>query len=117
MEPNYDKEREEFENWVRDVAPHVQCQLHEKDDFGDYEKLSMSWAFFTWRSKQAQINELQQKLAKYENPDYVLVPRKPSKEIAEKMREIIWEHGGFQIHEEFNKIVYTAMIEAVENDN
>ena len=54
------------------------------------------------------LTELKQKLARYENPDYVLVPR----ELTESMRK----EGREQI--EYGKLcadaVYEAMIEAVE---
>ena len=54
------------------------------------------------------FTELKQKLARYENPDYVLVPR----ELTESMRK----EGREQI--EYGKLcadaVYEAMIEAVE---
>ena len=63
---------------------------------------------------QDEISELKQKLARYENPDYVLVPRNSNNHIEDIMNEIIWDKGGFQIHRESNKIVYEAIIEAVE---
>lgn len=59
---------------------------------------------------QAQIAELQQKLARYENPDYVLVPRKPTDEMIDAGL------ASFCDPDELD-VVYQAMIEAVENDN
>ena len=56
---------------------------------------------------QAQITELQQKLTRYENPDYVLVPRNPSDESLKSISGNI----------DNAKHIYNTIIETMENDN
>lgn len=55
-----------------------------------------------------EINELKQKLARYENPDYVLVPREPTKammDAGDEKQDYTWVY----VDE-----IYKAMIEALE---
>lgn len=72
--------------------------------------------------KKSEITELKQKLARYENPDYVLVPRRPSvlmlsildKEIKEaNIRNAYTQDRS----ESIPSVAYKAMIEAVEKEN
>ena len=66
--------------------------------------------------KQAEINDLKQKLACYENPDYVLVPRKSNAKLLNALEKgFAWGDDG---DGEYNPIIgYKAMIEAVEKDH
>lgn len=74
IELNYDKEREAFES--NGIAK-------------EYGVIRMNAGWSAWQRRaeiaqaeekklQDKITELQQKLAQYENPDYVLVPRNPT---------------------------------------
>lgn len=60
-----EKQNKEFEKWVKDECPQIQCELNSKTD-GDYDSGSMSWAWASWKHKQAEIDSLkaQQKLDK-----------------------------------------------------
>lgn len=57
-----------------------------------------------------EINDLKQKLARYENPDYVLVPREPTKEVVDVADSLLLFHAS-------TLESYKAMIEAVEKDD
>ncbi len=107
------KEREAFEQWQYSMGSNT-ASIN-----GAYvsERTSSEW--FAWNNRaelaQAEITELKQKLARYENPDYVLVPREPTKEIVnhleDSMAEIILKDD-----EDFIE-AYKAMIEAMEKDH
>ena len=58
------------------------------------------------------FTELKQKLARYENPDYVLVPRSPTREMCILGSK---EHAGYD--EVDTKSIYKAMIEVMETKN
>lgn len=121
-----EKERESFEEWalnfeldikVVDFSGSIKC----KDANGEqvefcYNDAETELAWYSWKRRaelaQAEINELKQKLARYKNPDYVLVPREPT----EKM---IWfGESGIAVCQKIKaKDVYKDMLEAVENEN
>lgn len=77
MELNCDKEREVFEVVVKKHGADIKDEVNTPEHF-------KTWCFRAEIAQaeeaklQAQITELQQKLANYENPDYVLVPRNPT---------------------------------------
>ena len=77
--------------------------------YGEHDQLWQGWKE---RAKlaQSEINELKQKLARYENPDYVLVPRNLSNELW----EVMWKE--FELSESMHE-AHKAMIEAVERGN
>ena len=66
-----------------------------------------------WNDISRDYNELKQKLARYENPDYVLVPKEPSEKLMQALEKgFSWGDDG---DGEYNPIIgYKAMIEAVE---
>lgn len=69
---------------------------------------------------QAEIKELKQKLARYENPAYVLVPKNQKTVVA--IENMVWqqvEASGIDepIHRLDGWRILDAMIEAVEKDN
>lgn len=67
---------------------------------------------------------LKEKLALYENPDYVLVPREPSEEFLNALKEIylyVYDNysgeSSYSLTESEAKDTYRAMIEAVEKEH
>ena len=105
------KEREAFEQWQYSMGSNT-ASIN-----GAYvsERTSSEW--FAWNNRaelaQAEITELKQKLARYENPDYVLVPKEPSEKLMQALEKgFSWGDDG---DGEYNPIIgYKAMIEAVE---
>ena len=82
---NFDKEREAFEAWQDSIGSNIAKRGLEYVN----DRTASEW--FSWRNRaalaQAEINELKQKLARYENPDYVLVPREPTKAMIEAVEK------------------------------
>ena len=64
---------------------------------------------------QAEINELKQKLARYENPDYVLVPRTPNKKMLKEMESGYYFEQGWSHY--FGEEAYERMLKAVEKEH
>lgn len=64
-----------------------------------------------------EINELKQKLARYENPDYVLVPRIPTDEMLVGARDWSYKKYGKPVGNDGANGCYKAMIKAVEKNN
>lgn len=56
----------------------LQIKLKAEQDRSNQEREQATEYFTDCEFMKTQITELQQKLAKYENPDYVLVPRNPT---------------------------------------
>lgn len=68
-----------------------------------------------WHDIAQECEELKQKLARYENPDYVLVPRVPSDEMLNALYdalEVYYDDWSFNAD-----LAYKGLIEAVENDD
>ncbi len=89
-----EKEREAFEtNWLSlggkldnfeyttdqmySLSKEASKKLSEQDKLISIMIINQSWSYWLnfARAKQAEITELKQKLARYENPDYVLVQK------------------------------------------
>lgn len=122
-----EKEREAFEiNWLSlggkldnfeyttdqmySLSKEATKKLSEQDKLISIMIINQSWSYWLnfARAKQAEITELKQKLARYENPDYVLVPREPTKammDAGDEKQDYTWVY----VDE-----IYKAMIEAVE---
>lgn len=102
-----EKERKSFEKTCTKHGANIGNNMHTEDNF-------KTWCL---RAKlaQAEIIELKQKLARYENPDCVLVPRKPTKEIVNHLEYSMAEKI-LKDDEDFIEL-YKAMIKAVEKDN
>ena len=66
---------------------------------------------------KAEITELKQKLARYENPDYVLVPRIPTDEMLVGARDWSYKKYGKPVGNDGANGCYKAMIKAVEKNN
>lgn len=69
-----------------------------------------------------KIHALEKKLARYENPDYVLVPRRPSILMLSILDKAIKEANTRNAYtqdrlESIPSVAYKAMIEAVEKEN
>lgn len=117
-----EKERELFEKFFQGYS-FILDFCNEKNQY----KADITHAVFTaWITRaelaqaekaklQAQIAELQQKLARYENPDYVLVPRKPTEKMCEALSQHVCCYDGTAWLD--SDEAYEAMIEAVENDD
>ena len=115
--------KEEFEKLAKENDMPINEYWCDDGTYSQYEhhKTSDAYNFYRdgWNKRaelaQAEITELKQKLARYENPDYVLVPREPTKEIVnhleDSMAEIILKDD-----EDFIE-AYKAMIEAMEKDH
>ncbi len=106
---DFDKEREAFEAWQDSIGSNIAKRGLEYVN----DRTASEW--FSWRNRaalaQAEINELKQKLARYENPDYVLVPREPTKammDAGDEKQDYTWVY----VDE-----IYKAMIEAVEKEH
>ena len=98
-----EKEREEFSNY------NGRYPSNPKEDDG----------LTIWLKRaeiaQAEITELKQKLARYEDPDYVVVPRRPTADILHALDSGLYYDFAdttFDSHE-----AYKSMIEAVEKDD
>lgn len=88
----------------------------EKDKHGDFFWIGTDSDFTIWQmcaeEKQAEINDLKQKLAHYENPDYVLLPRSPNELMINTYRD-----SSLSPVSTLSVFGYKAMIEAVEKDH
>lgn len=75
--------------------------------------------FVVWLKRaelaQAEITELKQKLARYENPDYVLVPRTPNKKMLKEMESGYYFEQGWSHY--FGEEAYDRMLKAVEKED
>lgn len=128
----------EFEkNKYWDIG-HYKGKTNHSDDLEEANEMSYSWFAWVERAVLAQeeinklkkeeikykekygkligkIHALESKLTDYENPNYVLVPRRPTNEIRKALE------SGFEFaHSESNYDAwsgYKAMIEAVEEEN
>ncbi|MEB4800731.1 hypothetical protein QR556_07110 [Acinetobacter soli] len=69
-----EKQNKEFEKWVKNECPQIQCELNSKTD-DDYDSGSMSWAWASWKHKQAEIDSLKAQLAKIESGEYLVVKK------------------------------------------
>lgn len=96
-----EKEREEFIKVYTEI-------------YGEHDQLWQGWKK---RAKlaQAEINELKQKLARYENPDYVLVPRTPNKKMLKEMESGYYFEQGWSHY--FGEEAYDRMLKAVEKED
>lgn len=101
------KEREHYTEYHIDTA-------HLKDEITELKKEEIKY-----KEKHGQligkIHVLEKKLARYENPDYVLVPREPTA----GMLEALDRHDNFYDCPAWldSDDAYIAMIEAMEKDN
>lgn len=78
--------------------------------YGEHDQLWQGWKARA-ELAQAEITELKQKLARYENPDYVLVPRNPEKSLIDLADSLLCFPDVTTLE------AYKAIIEAVEKEN
>lgn len=121
-----EKEREAFkQKMLKDHYNYKKEQEFEINRYGDFSWIGTDSDFEIWQmcaeEKQAEINDLKQKLNeahksraswveyknKVENPEYVLVPRRPTDESLKSISGNI----------DNARHIYKAMIEAVEKDD
>ena len=77
--------------------------------YGEHDQLWQGWKKCA-ELAQDEITELKQKLARYENPNYVLVPRMPTKNMLDA-GFVDGDYGCSTLQ------IYKAMIEAVEKED
>lgn len=98
------------------------CSLRAQEEITELKKEEIKY-----KEKHGQligkIHALEKKLARYENPDYVLVPRKPKKKILSKIgidirkANFINAYSQDALEKSIPLIAYKAIIEAVEKED
>lgn len=110
---DFEKERESFEAWQDSIGSNIAKRGLEYVN----DRTASEW--FSWRNRaalaQTEINELKQKLARYENPDYVLVPRAPNKKMLKEMESSYYFEQGWSHY--FGEEAHERMLKAVEKEN
>lgn len=118
------KEREDFEKENHILVKTLEFRKNHIFKQGEYiessvginsdNALSVTLMWQSWicgaERAQDEITELKQKLASYEKPDYVLVPRMPTKNMLDA-GFVDGDYGCSTLQ------IYKAMIEAVEEEN
>lgn len=99
-----EKEREAFMIMAKDQKANI-------ENFSQAEDHFKTWCLRA-ELAQAEINDLKQKLARYENPDYVSVPRRPTNAMIGSGQS---SDDKFLYHYQVSS-VWDAMIEEWEKD-